>query len=82
MNLITWMGIGAVIGAFWYSFFPHLKKGRLADAALGTLGALEAGYLYSLLSVTSYEVVSYFVAILGACGFLLIQRLFVNVGEA
>ena len=77
MGIIAWIILGLVAGFIASKIVNKTGEGFLMDVALGVIGALVGGFLFSLVGhqgVTGFNLWSLFVAVIGAIVVLLIYR--------
>jgi uncharacterized membrane protein YeaQ/YmgE (transglycosylase-associated protein family) len=69
MGILTWIVLGLIAGFIASKIVDHRGSGLLLDIALGVVGALVGGYLFSLFGaegITGLNIYSMFVAVIGA----------------
>jgi uncharacterized membrane protein YeaQ/YmgE (transglycosylase-associated protein family) len=77
MGIIAWIILGLVAGFIASKIVNKTGEGFFLDIALGVIGALVGGFLFSLIGhegVTGLNLWSLFVAVVGAVVVLLIYR--------
>lgn len=77
MGIIAWIILGLIAGFIASKIVNKTGEGFLLDIALGVIGALVGGFLFSLIGhqgVTGLNLWSLFVAVIGAIVVLLIYR--------
>ena len=69
MGILTWIVLGLIAGFIASKIVDHSGSGLLLDIALGVVGALVGGYVFSLFGaegVTGLNIYSMFVAVVGS----------------
>jgi uncharacterized membrane protein YeaQ/YmgE (transglycosylase-associated protein family) len=69
MSILAWIVLGLIAGFIASKIVSGSGQGMLLDIALGVVGAVVGGYLFSAIgatSVTGFNLYSMFVAIVGA----------------
>ena len=69
MGILTWIVLGLIAGFIASKIVNHSGQGLLLDIALGIIGALVGGYLFSLFGAsgaTGLNIYSMFVAVVGS----------------
>ncbi|HLJ72653.1 MAG TPA: GlsB/YeaQ/YmgE family stress response membrane protein [Roseiarcus sp.] len=77
MGIIAWIILGLIAGFIASKIVNKTGEGFLMDIALGVIGALVGGFLFSLIGhqgVTGLNVWSLFVSVIGAIVVLLVYR--------
>ncbi len=77
MSVIAWIILGLIAGFIASKIVNKTGEGLLLDIALGVLGAIVGGFLFSLIGhqgVTGLNLWSLFVSVIGAIVVLLIYR--------
>lgn len=77
MSIIAWIILGLVAGFIASKIVNKTGEGFLLDIALGVIGAIVGGFLFSLIGhegVTGFNLWSLFVAVIGAIVVLLVYR--------
>ena len=77
MGIIAWIILGLVAGFIASKIVNKTGEGFFLDIALGVIGALVGGFLFSFIGhegVTGLNLWSLFVAVVGAVVVLLIYR--------
>ena len=77
MGIIAWIILGLVAGFIASKIVNKTGEGFFLDIALGVIGALVGGFLFSLIGhegVTGLNLWSLFVAVVGAIVVLLVYR--------
>jgi uncharacterized membrane protein YeaQ/YmgE (transglycosylase-associated protein family) len=69
MSVLAWIVLGQIAGFMASNIVRSSGQGSLLDIALGIVGAVVGGYLFSALGatgITGFNLYSMFVAIVGA----------------
>jgi uncharacterized membrane protein YeaQ/YmgE (transglycosylase-associated protein family) len=69
MGILTWIVLGLIAGFIASKVVDHGGSGLFLDIALGIIGALVGGFVFSLFGaegVTGLNIYSMFVAVIGA----------------
>ena len=69
MSVLAWMALGLVAGLVASNILSHSGQGLLLDIALGIIGAVVGGFLFTTIGatgVTGFNLYSMLVAIVGA----------------
>jgi uncharacterized membrane protein YeaQ/YmgE (transglycosylase-associated protein family) len=77
MGVIAWIILGLIAGFIGSKIVNKTGEGLLLDVALGVVGALVGGFIFSFLGaqgVTGLNIWSLFVAVVGAVIVLLVYR--------
>ena len=77
MSIISWIILGLIAGFIGAKIVNHEGQGFWLDIALGIIGALVGGFLFSLFGasgVTGLNIYSMIVAIIGSIVVLLIYN--------
>ena len=77
MSIIAWIILGLIAGFIASKIVNKTGEGLFLDIALGVIGAIVGGFLFSLIGhegVTGFNLWSLFVAVIGAVVVLLIYR--------
>jgi uncharacterized membrane protein YeaQ/YmgE (transglycosylase-associated protein family) len=77
MSIIAWIVLGLVAGFIASKIVNRRGEGLLLNMALGIIGALVGGFLFSAIGqtgITGFNIYSIFVAIIGAVVVLLIHQ--------
>ena len=77
MSLISWIVLGLIAGFIGSKLVNKTGEGFLLDIALGIVGAVVGGWLFSLLGmqgVTGLNIYSLIVAVVGAVVFLVVYH--------
>lgn len=77
MGILSWIVIGLIAGFIASKIVNKRGEGLLLNIALGIVGAIVGGYLFSALGhagVTGFNLYSMMVAIVGAVVVLLVYR--------
>lgn len=77
MGIIAWIILGLIAGFIASKIVNKTGEGFLMDIALGVIGALVGGFLFSLIGhqgVTGLNLWSLFVSVIGAIVVLLVYR--------
>ena len=78
MGVISWVVLGLIAGFIGSKIFNRTGEGFLLDIALGVVGAVVGGWLFSFVGspgVTGLNLWSLLVAVIGAVVVLLVYRL-------
>jgi uncharacterized membrane protein YeaQ/YmgE (transglycosylase-associated protein family) len=70
MSVLAWVILGLIAGFIGSKIVNSSGQGLLIDIALGIVGAVVGGYLFTAVGatgVTGFNLYSIFVAIVGAC---------------
>ncbi len=77
MSIISWIVLGLIAGFIGSKLVNKTGEGFLLDIALGVVGAVVGGWLFSVFGmsgVTGLNIYSLIVAVVGAVVFLLAYR--------
>ena len=77
MSLISWIVLGLIAGFIGSKLVNKTGEGFFLDIALGIVGAVVGGWLFSLLGmqgVTGLNIYSLIVAVVGAVVFLVVYH--------
>ncbi len=77
MSIIAWIILGLIAGFIASKIVNKTGEGFFLDIALGVIGAIVGGFLFSLIGhqgVTGLNLWSLFVSVIGAVVVLLIYR--------
>jgi uncharacterized membrane protein YeaQ/YmgE (transglycosylase-associated protein family) len=77
MSIISWIVLGLIAGFIGSKLVNKTGEGFVLDIALGIVGALIGGWLFSLFGmhgVTGLNIYSLIVAIIGAVVFLVVYH--------
>lgn len=77
MSILTWIVFGLLAGFIASRMVDRRGAGALVDVALGIVGALVGGFLFSLVGavgVTGFNLWSLFVAVVGAMSVLVVYH--------
>ena len=77
MSIISWIVLGLVAGFIGSKLVNKTGEGFFLDIALGIVGAVVGGWLFSLLGmqgVTGLNIYSLIVAVVGAVVFLVVYH--------
>jgi uncharacterized membrane protein YeaQ/YmgE (transglycosylase-associated protein family) len=77
MSIIAWIVLGLIAGFIASKIVNRQGEGLLLNMALGIIGALVGGFLFSAVGqtgITGFNIYSIFVAIIGAIVVLLIYQ--------
>jgi len=77
MSIIAWIVLGLIAGFIGSKIVNKQGEGLLLNMALGIIGALVGGFLFTSIGqtgVTGFNIYSIFVAIVGAVVVLLIYQ--------
>ena len=77
MSIIIWLVLGLIAGFIASRIVESSGNGVIIDIVLGVIGAVVGGYLFTLFGaapVTSFNLYSLFVAVVGAVVVLLIYH--------
>ena len=77
MGIIAWIFLGLIAGFIASKLVNKSGEGFIGDVAIGIVGAVVGGYLFSLTGnegVTGFNLYSMFVAVIGAVILLLAYR--------
>jgi len=77
MGIIAWIILGLIAGFIASKIVNKTGEGFFLDIALGVIGALVGGFLFSLIGhegVTGLNLWSLFVSVIGAIVVLLVYR--------
>jgi uncharacterized membrane protein YeaQ/YmgE (transglycosylase-associated protein family) len=77
MNYLSWLILGLIAGFIGSKIVNKSGSGMVMDIVIGVIGAVVGGYIGELLhigSVSGLNIVSLFLAILGAVIVLLVYR--------
>ncbi len=77
MSIIAWIVLGLIAGFIASKIVNKQGEGLLLNMALGIIGALVGGFLFSTIGqagITGFNIYSVFVAIIGAVVVLLIYQ--------
>ena len=69
MSIIAWLILGLIAGFIASKLYKGTGQGIVVDIALGVIGAIVGGFLFSLLGgagVTGFNLYSMFIAVVGA----------------
>ena len=67
MSVLAWMALGLIAGLVASNILSRSGQGLLLDIALGIIGAVVGGFLFSgATGVTGFDLYSMLVAIVGA----------------
>jgi uncharacterized membrane protein YeaQ/YmgE (transglycosylase-associated protein family) len=81
MGILAWIILGLVAGFIASKIVNKTGEGLILDIALGVVGAIVGGFLFSLIGhegVTGLNIWSLFVAVIGAVVVLLVYRMVVK----
>jgi uncharacterized membrane protein YeaQ/YmgE (transglycosylase-associated protein family) len=81
MGILAWIILGLVAGFIASKIVNKTGEGLILDVALGVIGAIVGGFLFSLIGhegVTGLNIWSLFVAVIGAVVVLLLYRMVVR----
>ena len=76
MNFIIWLIVGGVIG--WLASIvmkTNAQMGMIANIVVGIVGALIGGWLHAQLKLGGGSLVSFILAVIGACVLIYILKL-------
>jgi uncharacterized membrane protein YeaQ/YmgE (transglycosylase-associated protein family) len=85
MGIVSWVILGLIAGFIGSQIVGRQGQGFLLDIALGVIGAVVGGFLFSLfgaLGVTGFNIYSMIVAVVGAVVVLLIYNAVVGRSRA
>jgi len=77
MSIVAWVVLGLIAGFIGSKLVNKTGEGFILDIALGIVGAVVGGWLFSMLGmsgVTGLNIYSLIVAVVGAVVFLLVYR--------
>ena len=77
MSIVAWVVLGLIAGFIGSKLVNKTGEGFILDIALGIVGAVVGGWLFSMLGmsgVTGLNIYSLIVAVVGAVVFLLAYR--------
>jgi uncharacterized membrane protein YeaQ/YmgE (transglycosylase-associated protein family) len=77
MSIISWIVLGLIAGFIGSKLVNKTGEGFFLDIALGIVGAVVGGWLFSLFGmhgVTGLNIYSLIVAVVGAIVFLVVYR--------
>jgi len=77
MSIIAWIVLGLIAGYIGSRIVNKQGEGLLLNMALGIIGALVGGFLFSAIGqtgITGFNIYSIFVAIIGAVVVLLVYQ--------
>jgi len=77
MSIIAWIVLGLIAGFIGSKIVNKQGEGLLLNMALGIIGALVGGFLFSAIGqtgVTGFNLYSIFVAIIGAVVVLMVYQ--------
>ena len=77
MSIVAWVVLGLIAGFIGSKLVNKTGEGFILDIALGIVGAVVGGWLFSMLGmsgVTGLNIYSLLVAVVGAVVFLLAYR--------
>jgi uncharacterized membrane protein YeaQ/YmgE (transglycosylase-associated protein family) len=80
MGILSWVILGLIAGFIGSKIVNKTGEGLFLDIALGVVGAIVGGYLFSLIGtegVTGLNLWSLLVAVIGAIVVLLVYRMVV-----
>jgi len=81
MSLIAWIVLGLISGFIASKIVNKTGEGVILDILLGVIGAVVGGYLFQtfgMAGVTGVNIYSILVAVVGACGVLIIYHALVR----
>ena len=76
MNFIIWLIVGGVIG--WLASIvmkTNAQMGMIANIVVGIVGAMLGGWLHTQLKLGGGSLVSFILAVIGACVLIYILKL-------
>jgi len=79
MNILYWALFGLIAGSIANFISPNQRGGIFGSIILGIAGAVVGGYLGQVFlgaSVTGFNLMSFFLAVIGALLVLFVARLF------
>jgi uncharacterized membrane protein YeaQ/YmgE (transglycosylase-associated protein family) len=85
MGIVSWVILGLIAGFIGSQIVGRQGQGFLLDIALGVIGAVVGGFLFSLFGasgVTGFNIYSMIVAVVGAVVVLLIYNAVVGRSRA
>lgn len=81
MEILYWAVFGLIAGAIANFIMPSMRGGIVAAIILGIIGAVIGGYIGQMFfgtGVTGFNLMSFFLAVVGSLIVLFVARLFMH----